>query len=147
MDKPVVVPAGLLTAEDIARAQATTGPALTVEQPPRPMIPRLCLYCEHFALSYKDSEPGAGDRALVLRCQKGKFNLAGRQLDGPAQLRQYVHMGQKCEAWEVVQNKGVPSGESFGKGGSLTVIPKATGEAQLPRLASDEIDAYQRSNW
>lgn len=91
------------------------------------MVPKLCLYCQHWRISYRESEPGAGDRALELRCGQDKYNLAGRTLSNAAHLRMYAGMAQKCEAFELVtvENKGVPSGEAFGKGGSLAVIPPA----------------------
>lgn len=124
MDKPLVRAAGVLPDDIAAKVLEPARVALPVE-PRRPMIPKLCLYCEHFTCSYVESEPGAGDKALTLKCEKGKFNLAGRALPGAAQLRMYVSMAQKCDLFELPTNKGVPSGEAFGKNGSLTVLPKS----------------------
>jgi hypothetical protein len=123
MDKPLVVPAGVLPDDIAAKVLEPARVALAVEEPPRPLIPKLCIYCEHFTCSYVESEPGAGDAALMLKCEKGKFNLAGRPLRNTSQLRMYVNIAQKCELFELPANKGVPSGEQFGKGGSLTVLP------------------------
>lgn len=133
MDKPLVVPAGLFTEKDLARAAAHVAPIMPAE--PRPllsvdragevrMLPKLCLYCRHFVIDYRESQAGAGDRALTLKCNEGKYDLAGRTLSNTAHFRMYVGMAQKCDAFAIpTENRGVPSGEQFGKGGSLTMLP------------------------
>jgi hypothetical protein len=87
--------------------------------------PKLCIDCQHFECSY---EPLAADgRSLfTFQCHAGKYDLAGRVLRTP-QLAMYLRMARDCDSFFRIQapateNRGIPSGEAFGKGGSLTPV-------------------------
>jgi len=107
-----------------------------------PEVQKLCCNCEHFNFDFaveRDKATGEKTAALTFRCEKSRFDVKGRAIGHP-QFLMYMYMGQKCSEFTVLDftgpkgRAGLPSGESFGAGGSIAVGPTPSEIAQTPEL-------------
>lgn len=96
---------------------------------PVPELQKLCLNCQHFEFEFSHDWGVGGDQAgLTFRCEQDRYDLKGRDLK-QGQFLMYMYMGQKCEHFKILDftgpkgRAGLPSGESFGSGGSIESGP------------------------
>lgn len=94
-----------------------------------PEVQKLCLNCQHFEFEFSRDWGVGGDQAgLIFRCDQDRYDVKGREISHP-QFLMYQYMGQKCSEFQVLDftgpkgRAGLPSGESFGAGGSIAVGP------------------------
>lgn len=98
-----------------------------------PEVQKLCLNCQHFEFEFaveRDKATGDTVAALTFRCDKDRYDVKGREISHP-QFLMYQYMGQRCSDFQVLDftgpkgRAGLPTGESFGAGGSIAVGPPA----------------------